>query len=137
MPHWTITHLPSMEGKKAVVTGANSGLGYQTALALARRGAAVVMACRDEGRAASALKALLGAVPEAKERVETRPLDLASLASVKNFAESITDPVDVLVNNAGLMAIPRRTTTDGFEMQFGVNHLGHFALWPRARAWSR
>jgi NAD(P)-dependent dehydrogenase (short-subunit alcohol dehydrogenase family) len=128
MPHWTITHMPSMEDKKAVVTGANSGLGYQTALALARRGASVVMACRDDGRAKEALKRLLSAVPEAKDRVETRPLDLASLTSIKTFAESVTEPIDVLVNNAGLMAIPRRTTADGFEMQFGVNHLGHFAL---------
>ncbi len=128
MPHWTLTDMPSLDGRSAVVTGANSGLGYRTAVELARRGAAVVLACRDAGRGADALLRLTDEVPDARERTEVRALDLTSLASVEEFAAGLVGPLDILVNNAGLMGIPRRTTVDGFEMQLGVNHLGHFAL---------
>ena len=111
------------------MTGANSGLGYETAQALAAAGAQVVLACRDEAKGAAALDRIRGAVPGADTRVER--LDLAELASVRTFAERVAADLpglDILVNNAGVMAIPRRETADGFEMQFGTNHLGHFAL---------
>ncbi len=108
------------------MTGANSGLGYQTARQLAAHGAHVIMACRDAGRGQAAWKRLRAEEPGAS--AEVRALDLASLASVQEFAGSITDPVNILVNNAGVMALPKRETADGFEMQFGTNHLGHFAL---------
>ena len=116
----------SSEGQTAIVTGANSGLGYQTAKQLAAHGSHVIMACRDADRGKAALAKLRSEVPEAN--AEVRPLDLANLASVQAFAEGVTAPVRVLVNNAGVMALPHRTTADGFEMQFGTNHLGHFAL---------
>lgn len=110
-----------------MVTGANSGIGYVTARELARRGARVVLACRSEQRGAVALHRLLSQVPEA--RAELRLLDLADLSSVREFAEDLPhDRLDLLVNNAGLKAVPYAQTADGFEMQFGVNHLGHFAL---------
>jgi NAD(P)-dependent dehydrogenase (short-subunit alcohol dehydrogenase family) len=126
MPHWTITRMGPVDNKTAVVTGANSGLGYQTARQLAAHGAHVIMACRDPERGKQALDRLRKDVPEAD--AEVRPLDLASLAAVKEFADGVAGPVNILVNNAGVMALPRRTTADGFEMQFGTNHLGHFAL---------
>jgi NAD(P)-dependent dehydrogenase (short-subunit alcohol dehydrogenase family) len=126
MPHWTITQMGRLDGKTAIVTGANSGLGYQTVKQLADRGAHVIMACRDADRAAAALEKLRSEVVEPS--AEVRALDLASLASIQAFAEGITDPVNILVNNAGVMALPKRKTVDGFEMQFGTNHLGHFAL---------
>lgn len=110
-----------------MVTGANSGIGYVTARELARRGARVVLACRSELRGAVALDRLLSQVPEA--RVELRLLDLADLSSVREFARTLPHGrLDLLVNNAGLMAVPYARTADGFEMQFGVNHLGHFAV---------
>ncbi len=110
-----------------MVTGANSGIGYVTARELARRGASVVLACRSEQRGASALDRLLSQVPEA--RAELRMLDLADLSSVREFARTLPHgSIDLLINNAGLMAVPYARTADGFEMQFGVNHLGHFAL---------
>ena len=121
MAKWTVADMPAQDGRTVVVTGANSGVGLSTAAALAAAGARVILACRnvDKGKAAAATMA---------ETVEVRALDLASLASVREFAESIDEPIDVLVNNAGVMAVPHRRTVDGFEMQIGTNHLGHFAL---------
>ncbi|GAA2441134.1 oxidoreductase [Streptomyces macrosporus] len=124
---WTTRDIPDLDGRTAVVTGANSGLGLVTARELARRGARVVLACRDRERGATALCRLLHEVPDA--RAEVRTLDLADLASVRAFADALPcDRLELLVNNAGLMAIPYSRTVDGFETQFGVNHLGHFAL---------
>ena len=126
MPKWTTDDMPDQTGRRAVVTGANSGLGYHVALELVRRGAQVILACRDQERGQTALDRLHDEVPGAD--AELRELDLASLASVRSFADAVDGPVDVLVNNAGVMAGPRRTTADGFELQLGTNHLGHFAL---------
>ena len=126
---WSHEDIPDLGGTTAVVTGANSGLGLETARGLAGAGARVVMACRSEERAEAARADVLASWPEASLRVE--PLDLASLASVRSFAERIAaaEPgLDLLVNNAGVMALPRCETADGFEMQIGTNHLGHFAL---------
>ncbi|MBV9871633.1 MAG: SDR family oxidoreductase [Frankiaceae bacterium] len=129
MTRWTAEDIPDQSGRVAVVTGANSGLGYVTSLELARRGAHVVLGCRNEVRGKEAVARLIAAAPGAD--VELRPLDMADLSSIRSFADSIQasfPAVDILVNNAGVMAIPRRETADGFEMQFGTNHLGHFAL---------
>ena len=116
----------------SIVTGATGGLGYETALGLARAGHAVVMTGRDAGRGATALRLARAAVPGADIRFAS--LDVANLAAVKAFAETVTDPIDVLVNNAGVMALPRRElTVDGFERQLGTNYLGHFALTARLR----
>jgi NAD(P)-dependent dehydrogenase (short-subunit alcohol dehydrogenase family) len=124
---WTTADMPDQTGRTAIVTGANSGLGYHTALELTRRGARVVLACRDPERGADALRRLCAEVATAS--VELGVLDLADLASVRRFAEAHrTGGLDLLVNNAGVMALPLRRTADGFEMQFGTNHLGHFAL---------
>ncbi|MFC6020854.1 oxidoreductase [Plantactinospora solaniradicis] len=126
MAHWTTADVPDQSGRVAVVTGANSGLGYHTALALARAGAHVVLACRDPQRGDAALDQLRTAVPNAS--AECGSLDLADLDSVRRFADSV-ESLDLLINNAGIMALPsRRTTAQGFEMQVGTNHLGHFAL---------
>jgi NAD(P)-dependent dehydrogenase (short-subunit alcohol dehydrogenase family) len=125
---WTADQIPDQTGHVAVVTGANSGLGLITARELARAGATVVVAARD-GKANAALDAIAGAVPDAA--LEPRTLDLADLESVRSFAERVGAEhprIDVLVNNAGVMMPPRSTTADGFELQFGTNHLGHFAL---------
>jgi len=129
MAPWTEQEIPALGGRLAVVTGANSGLGFETALALARSGARVVLACRDQVKGAAARDRILEEVPGAG--ADLTPLDLSDLASVEVFADgfcSTHDRLDILVNNAGVMAIPRRETADGFEMQFGTNHLGHFAL---------
>jgi NAD(P)-dependent dehydrogenase (short-subunit alcohol dehydrogenase family) len=126
---WTADAIPDLTGRTAVVTGANSGLGFHTALELARYGATVVMACRDLRRGETALNEVKKAV--SRSSVELRRLDLADLSSVRAFAVEMNTAhpqLDILVNNAGIMAIPRRTTVDDFEMQLGVNHLGHFAL---------
>ncbi|POX39522.1 short-chain dehydrogenase [Streptomyces sp. Ru73] len=124
---WNTSHIPDQTGRLAVVTGANSGLGYVTARELARRGARVVLACRDKDRGAAAVARLHSELPASD--VELRTLDLADLASVRAFAEDLApDRLDLLINNAGVMALPYRRTADGFEMQFGTNHLGHFAL---------
>ncbi|MDF4250535.1 oxidoreductase [Streptomyces sp. WMMB303] len=126
---WTARNIPDQSGRTAVVTGANSGLGFVTARELARRGARVVLACRDEERGDRARDALVQELPEAGPRIELRRLDLGDLASVRAFAKELPDErVDLLVNNAGVMALPYGRTADGFERQFGVNHLGHFAL---------
>ncbi|MET9337547.1 oxidoreductase [Nonomuraea sp. NPDC003804] len=123
---WTAAEIPDLSGKTAIVTGASSGLGMITAGELARRGATTVLACRDTAKGESARKRMLRAAPRGS--IEVRRLDLADLSSVREFAAGITSGVDILVNNAGVMALPYRKTADGFEMQFGTNHLGHFAL---------
>ncbi|WP_040788497.1 oxidoreductase [Nocardia paucivorans] len=120
MSGWGVRDIPDQQGRTFIVTGANSGLGAVAARALAGAGAQVVLACRnvDKGRAVA---------DEIGPRAEVRRLDLADLASVREFAAGV-DRADVLINNAGVMAIPLRRTVDGFEMQIGTNHLGHFAL---------
>jgi NAD(P)-dependent dehydrogenase (short-subunit alcohol dehydrogenase family) len=123
---WTAADIPDLTGRRAVVTGANSGIGYHAALELARHGARVVLAARDPGRGAAAVDRLRAEVPAAD--VELGALDLADLASVRAFAGAYEGDLDLLVNNAGIMAVPLRHTADGFESQFGTNHLGHFAL---------
>ncbi|WP_018657748.1 oxidoreductase [Actinomadura flavalba] len=123
---WTSDDIPDLAGRRAIVTGANSGIGYHAALQLARHGASVVLACRSPERGETALKRVRAAAPGCDAALAG--LDLADLASVRAFAADQTAPLDLLVNNAGVMALPHRTTADGFEMQFGTNHLGHFAL---------
>ena len=117
---WTASDLPSFAGRNVIVTGANSGLGLVTARELARAGARVILACRNVDKGNSALAGLSG-------DVQVRALDLADLASVRAFADTV-GLVDVLINNAGIMAVPYALTRDGFESQIGTNHLGHFAL---------
>ncbi|MFI9766021.1 oxidoreductase [Streptomyces sp. NPDC052415] len=127
MAGWSTGDIPDQSGRVAVVTGANSGIGYVTARELARRGARVVLACRSERRGAEAGDRLVTEAPGAD--VEYARLDLGDLASVREFASRLPyGRLDLLVNNAGVMALPYGTTEDGFERQFGVNHLGHFAL---------
>jgi NAD(P)-dependent dehydrogenase (short-subunit alcohol dehydrogenase family) len=121
--------MPQQDGRIALVTGANSGIGLEAAIGLARAGAAVIAAARDPQRGEAAVRRIRAAAPGAV--VGLQRLDLADLASVRAAAEEIAgrhDRLDLLVNNAGVMALPRRTTADGFEMQLGTNHLGHFAL---------
>ena len=127
--NWTAEDMPDLSGRVAAVTGANSGIGFETARGLARKGAHVVLASRDEAKGTAAMRELQSELPQAS--LELMTLDLADLSSVRSFAEaylSSHDRLDILVNNAGVMAIPYRETADGFEMQFGTNHLGHFAL---------
>ncbi|TDD32066.1 SDR family NAD(P)-dependent oxidoreductase [Actinomadura sp. KC06] len=127
MRGWTAGDIPDLSGRRAIVTGANSGIGHHTALQLARRGASVVLACRSAERGRAAADRIRAAAPDAD--VVLGRLDLADLSSVRTFAAEHGDaPLDVLVNNAGVMAVPRGSTADGFETQFGTNHLGHFAL---------
>jgi NAD(P)-dependent dehydrogenase (short-subunit alcohol dehydrogenase family) len=120
---WTADDIPDLDGKVAVVTGANGGLGLETARALARRRAHVVMAARNLDKAEEAAAAIRSGIPDAS--LELQALDLASLESVRDFTSRLDhDRVDILVNNAGVMGIPEQATSDGFEMQLGVNHLG-------------
>ncbi|WP_405917183.1 oxidoreductase [Streptomyces sp. NBC_00728] len=129
MSGWNAQDVPEQSGRTAVVTGANSGLGYVSARELARKGARVVLACRSERRGAEAVDRLVAEVPGAN--VEFIRLDLGELDSVREFVsvfERTHDRLDLLLNNAGVMALPLGRTADGFETQFGVNHLGHFAL---------
>lgn len=118
---WTAADLPSMAGRTVVITGANSGLGLATARDLAGAGAHVVLAVRNQEKGHAAARSIAGST-------EVRSLDLASLDSVRDFAAAWNQPIDVLVNNAGVMMVPRGRTADGFETQLGTNHLGHFAL---------
>jgi|SRR6266700_330228 len=125
----TQTEIPSQFGKMAVATGATGGLGYETALALAKAGAEVILTGRDDRKGQSAIEKISREVIGAK--ISCEHLDLASLASIADFARrmGVRQSLDLLINNAGVMALPRRqTTADGFEMQFGTNHLGHFAV---------
>lgn len=127
---WTADKIGKQDGKNAIVTGANSGIGFHTALELGRAGANVIVASRDAVRGNTALSKLRQEAPEASFRLEL--LDLSDLMSIRLFAEKFlatNEPLDILVNNAGIMALPERElTVDGFEKQFGTNHLGHFAL---------
>ena len=121
MSGWTAKDLPSQAGRTVVITGATSGIGRAAATELARAGARVVLAVRNTERGEQIAAALPGGA-------EARPLDLTDLASVRAFAEGWDGPIDVLINNAGVMAVPEGRTKDGFETQIGTNHLGHFAL---------
>ncbi|MFI9642187.1 oxidoreductase [Micromonospora sp. NPDC051925] len=121
MTTFTTAQIPAMTGRTVVVTGANSGIGRTTARALAAKGARVVLAVRDPAKGVAAAASMTG-------DVVVRRLDLADLASVRAFAGGFTEPIDLLINNAGLMIPPLGRTVDGFELQFGTNHLGHFAL---------
>jgi NAD(P)-dependent dehydrogenase (short-subunit alcohol dehydrogenase family) len=126
---WTADDIPDLSGKTIVVTGGNSGIGYEAALEFARKHAKVILACRDLGKARTAAAQITASSPNAD--VDLMALDLSSLASIRAFADAFHSQhqaLHVLCNNAGVMAIPYRTTADGFEMQFGTNHLGHFAL---------
>jgi NAD(P)-dependent dehydrogenase (short-subunit alcohol dehydrogenase family) len=124
---WNPAQLPSFAGRTALVTGGNSGIGWHTCLELARHGARVRLASRDPGRGQDAVRRIRDLVPAAD--IEPVQLDLASLASIKAATEEWDGPLHLLVNNAGVMAPPQlRRTSDGFELQFGTNHLGHFAL---------
>jgi NAD(P)-dependent dehydrogenase (short-subunit alcohol dehydrogenase family) len=127
---WTAADVPDQKGRVAIVTGSNTGLGYDTALILAGRGAQVVLAVRDTEKGNAAAARIVGAHPGADVKVQ--PLDLGSLQSIRTSAEELKASyprIDLLINNAGVMyPSPRQTTKDGFELQFGTNHLGHFAL---------
>jgi NAD(P)-dependent dehydrogenase (short-subunit alcohol dehydrogenase family) len=129
MAKWTVEDMPDQAGRTILVTGANSGLGLRSAEALASRGARVLMGCRNLEKAAVALEAVKKVAADAAPEIV--PLDLADLDEVRACAQRLTDELDqldVLMNNAGVMAIPHQRTKQGFEMQFGTNHLGHFAL---------
>jgi len=129
MSAFAADQIPDQSGRTAVVTGANSGLGKVTALELARKGARVVLAVRTVGKGEEAAQEIRSGVPDA--RVEVRELDLSSLDSIRAFAGDFgsgAPALDLLINNAGIMMTPPSQTADGFELQFGTNHLGHFAL---------
>jgi NAD(P)-dependent dehydrogenase (short-subunit alcohol dehydrogenase family) len=128
---WTADDMPDCGDRTILVTGANSGLGFEATRAFAARGATVIMACRSTDRGRRAATEIRDAVADTGATLNVRQCDLASLESVEGFAAGIRQDyggLDVLCNNAGVMAIPRQETADGFETQFGVNHLGHFAL---------
>jgi NAD(P)-dependent dehydrogenase (short-subunit alcohol dehydrogenase family) len=127
--NWTAENIPDLSGKIAIVTGANSGIGYEIARALARKQATVILACRNKDKGEAAVQQIDQEYPQAK--AELMQLDLSDLASVRRFADEFIshyNRLDILINNAGIMAIPFGKTADGFELQFGTNHLGHFAL---------
>lgn len=129
MRRWAEADIPDLAGRRAVVTGANSGLGFEVASALARRGADVVLACRNASKAGAAADRIVTSTPDA--HVEVRHVDLGDLTSIKTFADGLIhegNELDLLINNAGLMGTDLARTVDGFEEQFGVNHLGAFAL---------
>ena len=126
---WTTADTPDLTGKVTVITGANSGIGFETAKEFASKGAQTILACRNMEKAQAALARIQAEIPDAK--AEIMQLDLASLASVRRFADTFqskTDRLDILANNAGIMMVPYGRTEDGFERQLGTNHLGHFAL---------
>ena len=126
---WKASMMPSQEGKRVVVTGSNSGIGFEMAMALAGHGAHVIMACRNSEKADVAKVRILEAHPQAQVTVEI--VDLAELKSIHAFTERLRNadqPLDILINNAGVMIPPASTTADGFELQIGTNHIGHFAL---------
>jgi NAD(P)-dependent dehydrogenase (short-subunit alcohol dehydrogenase family) len=126
---WTVDHIPDLSGKMAVITGANSGLGFETTRGLASKGAHIVLACRDVDKGNSAMARIHAEFPKAS--LEVMELDLANLAAVHSFADAFSQrypSLHILGNNAGVMALPYGQTVDGFEMHFGINHLGHFAL---------
>ncbi len=129
---WTVRDMPDQSGRVAVVTGSNTGIGLETAAALARHGAHVVMACRDQGKGRAAAARI--AAGGTSGTLDVMVLDLAELASVRSFCDALHDRfdhLDLLINNAGVMWPPASKTVDGFELQFGTNHLGHFALTAR------
>src|SRR6202162_4925205 len=126
---WTAEAMPDLSGKTVIITGANSGIGWEAARQFARKGAHTILACRSIDRAHDATVRILSLAPHA--RVEAMQLDLANLASIRAFADEFCarrQPLHTLCNNAGVVGIPYQLTADGFEMQFGTNHLGHFAL---------
>lgn len=127
--HWTFENIPDQSGRVAIVTGANSGIGYETAKALAAKGAAVIMACRNRDKAFRASENIRHDLPQAN--LQIIHIDLADLGTVQDFSQAFKvryDRLDLLINNAGVMMPPYTLTKDGFELQFGANHLGHFAL---------
>jgi NAD(P)-dependent dehydrogenase (short-subunit alcohol dehydrogenase family) len=129
MSKWTTADIPDQSGRVAVITGANTGLGYETALALAAHGAHVVLAVRNLDKGKDAISRIVAQSPQAD--VALQELDLTSLESTRAAAEQLRadhDRIDLLINNAGVMYPPKSTTKDGFELQFGTNHLGHFAF---------
>lgn len=130
IPRWTEADIPDLTGRSVIVTGANSGLGFETARALAEHNASVTMAVRDETRGLEAASRIRSSASGAD--IDVMALDLADLSSIRAFTDAWSakhsEGLSLLVNNAGVMAIPARRTADGFEMQFGTNHLGHFAL---------
>jgi len=124
-----VNDIPGLSGRTAIVTGASGGIGLEVTRELARKGAAVVLACRSHSRGHAALESVEAGVPDA--RVEVMELDLADLSSIQRFARTFRgsfDRLDLLINNAGVLLVPYGTTQDGFERHFGINHLGHFAL---------
>jgi len=129
LPGWNFNQIPDQSGRVAIVTGANTGIGFETAAALAAEGAKIVVACRNRQKADAALGRIRERTPDAD--LEFIDFDLASLAAVERFADAFRaghDRLDLLINNAGVMAVPLGHTKDGFEVTFGCNHLGHFAL---------
>lgn len=127
--HWKTKDIPDQSGRVAIVTGANTGIGFEAARALAEKGAEVILACRNASKAEAAVARLRADVPDAKVRFES--LDLSDLDHVRSFSERIhgeLDRLDLLINNAGVMVPPESQTAQGFELQIGVNHFGHFAL---------
>ena len=127
--NWTVNEIPNLTGKIALITGANSGIGYEAAKEFSRKGAHTILATRSVAKGTDTEKRIRAEIPDAK--LEPMVLDLASLKSVRAFADTFNAThtrLDLLINNAGIMMVPYGTTEDGFEQQFGTNHLGHFAL---------